>query len=140
MQSLNPSSNSIAIDRRTAVDFIEPELDVRNASLSYIRVLEEFATRVADGLKTGDIRSANTAFWGSAYGLGLSCCEEISMTQRASFMGVTRATISKSAQSFVTDMGLSPSFYMKSAESHKPYAMARKEYIANGCRPKFKIK
>lgn len=127
---------NIAIDQRTPIDYIEPELDVRNASLRYIRVLEAFATRVGDALSTGDIRSANSAFWGSAYGLGLSICGEVSMTKRASFVGVTRATISKVAQSFVTDNGLPPSFYMKSAQSHRPYSIARKSFIANGHKAK----
>lgn len=130
---------NIAIDQRTPIDFIEPELDVRNASLRYIRVLEAFATRIGDALSTGDIRAANTAFWGSAYGLGLSVCGEISMTSRAQYVGVTRATISKVAQSFVTDNGLPPSFYMKSAQSHRPYSIARKTYIANGSKAKFKV-
>ncbi len=132
-------TSNIAIDQRTPVDYIEPELDVRNASLRYIRVLEAFATRVGDALRTGDIRSANTAFWGSAYGLGLSICSGISMTERASHVGVTRATISKTAQSFVTDNGLPPSFYMKSAASHRPYSLARKGYIANGSHKKFTV-
>lgn len=131
-------TSNIAIDQRTPVDYIEPELDIRNASLTYIRVLEAFATRVGDALRTGDIRSANTAFWGSAYGLGLSICGGVSMTARASFVGVTRATISKAAQSFANDNGLPPSFYMKSSASHKPYSIARKSYVANGG-PKYKI-
>lgn len=131
--------SNIAVDQRTAVDYIEPEIDVRSASLRYIRVLEAFATRVGDALRTGDIRSANTAFWGSAYGLGLSICGGTSMTERAIHVGVTRATISKTAQSFVTDNGLQPSFYMKSAQSHKPYSIARKSYIANGSHAKFKV-
>lgn len=137
---INGFSPNVAIDRKTPIDYIEPELDVRNASLRYIRVLEAFAARVGDALSTGDIRAANTAFWGSAYGLGLSCCGEVSMSRRASFVGVTRATISKVAQSFVTDNGLPPSFYMKSAESHRPYALARKSFIANGCKPKLLMK
>ncbi len=132
-------TSNIAIDQRTPIDYIEPELDVRSASLRYIRVLEAFATRVGDALRTGDIRSANTAFWGSAYGLGLSICSGVSMTERASHVGVTRATISKTAQSFVTDNGLSPSFYMKSSQSHIPYARARRQYIANGSHKKWKI-
>ena len=130
---------NIAIDPRTPIDYIEPELDVRNASLRYIRVLEAFANRVGDALKTGDIRTANTAFWGSAYGLGLSVCGEVSMTSRAAHVGVKRATISKVAQSFITDNGLPPSFYMKSSASHRPYSIARKTYIANGSKAKFKV-
>lgn len=137
---INGFSPNTAIDQRTPIDYIEPEVDVRNAGLRYIRVLEAFATRIGDALSTGDIRTANTAFWGGAYGLGLSICGDLSMTKRASFVGVTRATISKAAQAFVTDNGLSPSFYMKSAESHRPYALARKSYIANGSKPKFQVK
>ncbi len=132
-------TSNIAVDQRTPIDYIEPELDIRSASLSYIRVLEAFATRVGDALRTGDIRSANTAFWGSAYGLGLSICDGVKMTVRASHIGVTRATISKTAQSFCTDNGLPPSFYMKSAQSHTPYSLARKGYIANGSHKKFVV-
>ncbi len=132
-------TSNIAIDQRTPVDYIEPELDLRSASLRYVRVLEAFAKRIGDALCTGDIRSTNTAFWGSAYGLGLSICDGQSMTERASHVGVTRATISKTAQSFVTDNGLPPSFYMKSAASHRPYSLARKGYIANGSHKKFVV-
>ena len=129
----------VAIEHRTPVDMIEPQLDVRNASLRYIRVLDAFASRIGDALIQGDIKAARTAFWGGAYALGLQCCDNVSMTRCASFVGVTRATISKAAQSFVTDNGLNPSFYMKSAQSHRPYSIARKTYIANGSHKKFKV-
>ncbi len=132
-------TSNIAIDQRTPIDYIEPELDVRSASLRYIRVLEAFAARVGDALRTGDIRAANTAFWGSAYGLGLSICDGVTMTKRASFVGVTKATISKIAQDFTENNGLPPSFYMKSAASHKPYALARRGYIANCSHKKYKV-
>ncbi len=132
-------NSNIAIESRTAVDYIEPLSDGRSEYQRYVQVLQAFATRIGDALKTGDMRSANTAFWGCAYGLGASVCGGVSMTERASHVGVTRATISKTAQSFVTDNGLQPSFYMKSAQSHKPYSIARKTYIANGSHAKFKV-
>src|SRR6266850_5969838 len=136
---MNNGNGFHPIDHRTAVDAIEPQLDVRAAGLRYVRVLQSFANKVNDGLSTGDIRSARTAFWGAAYALGLQCCENVTMTRCASYVGVTRATISKAAQSFTTENGLSPSFYMKNANSHKACSIARRSYIANGSHKKFKI-
>ncbi len=132
-------SPNIAIDQRTPIDYIEPELDMRHASLGYIRVLDAFAMHMGEALKTGNSGTVNTAFWGAVYGLGLSVCGGVTMTKCASHLGVTRATISKTAQSFVTKAGLPPSFYMKSAASHQPYRLARKGYIANGSHKKFEV-
>lgn len=136
---MNNQFSFVPIDPRTPVDYIEPQVDVWSAQERYIGVLQSFANRIKEGLSSGDMRSAQTSFWGAAYGLGLKCCANITMTQRASMIGVKRATISKAAQSFITDNSLPPSFHMKSSASHVPYAIARKSYIANGSHKKFKV-
>ncbi len=122
-----------AIDNRTPIDTIEPELNVRDAGLRYVELLEGFADRIQCGINEGNLRSAQVAFYSAAYALGLKCCGGMSMTQRAEQLGVRRATISKGAKKFVESNGLSPSFYMKDKQAGHAYCHARLRVVANGC-------
>ncbi len=99
-------------DPRSVIDHLEPELDVRAVSLQYIRVLEAFAAQIGDGLTTGDIRTANTAFWGSAYGLGLSICSGVSISEQSAKSGVSVSAVSEAARTFVEVNGLKPPRHM----------------------------
>ena len=119
-------------DKRTAIDYIEPVLDVREAGMRYVDVLEGFANRIESGIVGGNLRSVSVAFWSGAYALGLKCCGGVSMTDRAKQLGVRRATISKGAKKFIESNGLSPSFYMKSKDSGRAYCKARLNVVANG--------
>ncbi len=121
-----------AIDTRTAVDAIEPTLNVRDAGLRYVELLEGFADRIQSGIREGNMRSVQVAFYSAAYALGLKCCGGVGMTQRAEQLGVRRATISKGAKKFVESNGLSPSFYMKDKASGHAYCHARLRVVANG--------
>jgi hypothetical protein len=121
-----------AIDTRTPIDHIEPQLGVRDAGLRYVELLEGFADRIESGIKQGNMRSVSVAFWSVAYGLGLKCCGGMGMTQRAEQLGVRRATISKGAKKFVESNGLSPSFYMKDIKAGHAYCHARLNAVANG--------
>jgi hypothetical protein len=123
-----------ATDRRTAIDYIEPVLEVREAGMRYLDVLDGFANRIESGIVEGDLRSVSVAFWSAAYGLGLKCCGGMSMTERANQLGVRRATISKGAKKFVESNGLSPSFYMKDQAAGRSYCKARLNVVANGAR------
>ena len=127
------------VDVRTAVDSIEPILQVREAGMRYIDVLEGFANKIETGIISGDMRSVSVAFWSGAYGLGLKCCGGVSMTERARQLGVRRATISKGAKKFVESNGLSPSFYMKDQEAGRAYCKARLNTVANGAMKGFKV-
>src|SRR5262245_17666384 len=88
--------------RRTPVDELEPLetslADLREAALKYTAVLNAFASRIELGMAEGNLKSVQVRFWGSAYALGLSCCEGMTMTQRSLKIGVQRATISKEAR------------------------------------------
>jgi len=119
-------------DKRTAVDHIEPVLEVREAGMRYLDVLQGFANCIESGITEGNMRSVSVAFWSAAYGLGLKCCDGVSMTDRASQLGVTRAAISKGAKRFVESHGLPPSFYMKDQASGRAYCQARLNVVANG--------
>lgn len=120
------------IDNRTAVDFIEPTLEVREAGMRYIDVLEGFANRIESAIIKGNIRSVAVAFWSVSYALGLKCCGGMAMTERARQLGVRRATISKNAKKFIESNSLTPSFYMKDKQSGRSYCKARLRVVANG--------
>jgi hypothetical protein len=64
-------------------------------------------------LEMGDVKAVAVNFWGAAYGLGLGCCDGMSMTERSQAIGVQRATISKQARMFIEANDLPPSYYMK---------------------------
>ena len=127
-------TSQLPTDKRTPIDYIEPVLEVREAGRRFIEVLDKFANRVESGIIEGNMRSVSVAFWSAAYGLGLKCCAGISMTDRASQLGVRRATISKGAKKFVESNGLSPSFYMKDKASGRAYCQARLNVVANGAK------
>jgi hypothetical protein len=105
------------VTHRTAIDELEPldtsPTDLREAAQKYVSVMNAFARRIELGLSEGDLKSVAVNFWGAAYGLGLSCCEGMSMTERSAQIGVQRATISKQARLFIEANGLPPSYYMK---------------------------
>ena len=121
-----------AIDTRTPIDYIEPVLDARDAGLRYVQILNAFGNRIESGIREGNVRSVGVAFWSAAYGLGLKCCEGVSMTDRAAELGVRRATISKGAKKFVESNGLTPSFYMKDQAAGRAYCKARLNVVAKG--------
>jgi hypothetical protein len=64
-----------------------PQEDLRDAALKFVRIPDTFVRRIEARLE-GDLKSARTHFWGTAYGLGLSCCEGMTMTERAVQIGV----------------------------------------------------
>jgi hypothetical protein len=115
---INELHIELHVEHRTPVDDLEPisvspPEDLREAALKFVSVLNSFARRIESGLSDGDLKSVAVNFWGAAYGLGLSCCEGLSMTERSAQIGVQRATISKQARQFVESNDLPPSYYMK---------------------------
>src|SRR5215470_13939467 len=121
------------IDRKTAIDVIEPEPDrhddLRDAALKYTAVINAFGRRIEQGLATGSFAAVATTFWGVAFALGLACVDGRSMTEIASMIGVARATISKNAIAFCHANGLQESFYMKNSEARESYTASRIESI-----------
>ena len=72
--------------------------------------MNAFARRMEYGLRDGNVA---VAFWGTTYGLGLSCCKGMSMTEKASDWDSPTTTISKAARSFIRTNALPPSWYME---------------------------
>jgi hypothetical protein len=106
------------VEYRTAVDELEPisassSEDLREAALKFVSVMNAFARRIESGLADRNLKTVEVNFWGAAYGLGLTCCEGLSMTERSERIGVQRATISKQARIFIEANDLPPSWYMK---------------------------
>jgi hypothetical protein len=116
---------------RTAVDDLEPisaspPEDLRGAAQRYTAILEAFANRVESGIAEESLKSVKVNFWGAAYGLGLRCCDGMTMTERSLAIGVQRATISKQARAFIEANDLPPSWYMKTeADSYVTSRLAQ---------------
>lgn len=123
------------ITRHNPVDDLEPqELQsdlVRDARRQTVRLLNAFGATIERTLvdPSADMTRVATAFWGAAYGLGLNCCSGVSMTDRATSLGVERATISKAARNFVTANGLPPSYYMKVEGAADAYRATRIQIV-----------
>jgi hypothetical protein len=117
---------------RTPIDDLEPleasPADLREAALKYVSVLEAFANRIESGIAEESLKSTKVNFWGAAYGLGLSCCEGMTMTERSLAIGVERATISKQARLFIEANDLPPSWYMKTEADS--YVTSRLKQVA----------
>lgn len=84
---------------------------IQEASLRGLFIIE----RSVDFIMHADNKIV--ACWQTAFGLGLMCCEGISMTRAAEICGVSRACISKGARRFCELNDLPPSSYMKSEEA-----------------------
>src|SRR2546429_5640589 len=107
------------VTRHEPVDDIEPRImpadAIRDARLQTVRLLNALGNVVERSLadSSASVTGMAVAFWGAAYGLGLNCCDGMTMTERALSLGRERASISKAARNFVTANQLPPSWYMK---------------------------
>ena len=70
-----------------------------------------------------------TAAWQVAFGLGLPCCEGMSMDRVAAELRVERATLSKGAVNFCKAYNLPPSEYMRSEPALKAYRERRERQL-----------
>jgi hypothetical protein len=70
-----------------------------------------------------------TAAWQVAFGLGLPCCEGMSMDSVAAELRVERATLSKGAVNFCKAYNLPPSEYMRSEPARKAYRARRERQL-----------
>ncbi len=80
----------VQIEYRTPIDMLEPisnsqPEDLRDAAQRYVSIMNAFARRIESGLSEGDLKTVAAAFWGCAYGLGLSCCDGVSPRPPYSF-------------------------------------------------------
>jgi hypothetical protein len=131
------------IERKTAVDAIEPIEDthdaLRDAAVRYISVLNAFSDKIEAVLsnKRATMRDVAIAYYSTALALGLNSVNGRSFTEIADAWGLERATLSKAAVAFVGANGLQPSFAMKRAETASVYAGARLQSIErnNGALP-----
>jgi len=121
------------VEYRTVIDDLEPleisPADLREAAQKYVAIMNAFAAKIQTGFRD---RNAEVAFWGCCYGLGLSNCEGVSMTEKAEQLGVTRATISKTARSFVEANNLKPSWHMKQETSNYIESRLKQVAASNG--------
>lgn len=106
-------------------------LDVEDAPNLY----REAAQRMCQVLNMAFVwqlqrRMTPLSFWQVAYALGLSCCDGVSMAERAKAIGVTRAALSKGVKEFQRATGLPPSFYMRSDAACVEYSKARIKQLA----------
>ena len=118
------------VTRHEPVDDIEPRIlpadELRHARVEAIRLLNALGNAVERSNPQGNVA---VAFWGAAYGLGLNCCDGMTMTERAQSLGVGRATISKGATSFCGANNLPPSYYMKTDGAGAVYSKVRIEVV-----------
>lgn len=70
-----------------------------------------------------------TAAWQVAFGLGLPCCEGMSMDRVAADLRIERATLSKGAVNFCKAYNLPPSEYMRSEPARKAYRERRERQL-----------
>ena len=119
------------IDRRAPVDDLEPivlESDkLRESRLKCVCLINAAFSHIeAALLRPGaTLTDIAVAFYQPAYALGCNICDGLSMTERADFWGVERASISKGATAFCSGNGLPASFYMKKEASQQSYRAAR---------------
>jgi hypothetical protein len=71
----------------------------------------------------------STAAWQVAFGLGLPCCEGMSMDRVAAELRVERATLSKGAVNFCKAYDLPPSEYMRSEPARQAYRARRESQL-----------
>lgn len=123
------------IDRHHPIDDIEPMPKasdaIRDARVKCVQLINaSFAHIESALLRPGTtIKDIAVAFYQPAYAVGAMVCDGMSMTQRAEFWGVERASISKGATAFCAGNDLPPSFYMKKEEAQSAYRDARIDSI-----------
>lgn len=104
---------------------------VRDARMMTVTLLNDFANEMLRALTTrdGTVQHALVRLYGIAYGMGLNCAGDVSMSDRADQLGVCRATLSKIGRTWNDAHDLEPSFHQKSAASIASYAQTRREQV-----------
>ena len=131
----DPAESADASYDRHPVEDMEPRTRIYDdSSLAHRAVYREAAlrsnfvmNRVFDFAMHADNKTV--ALWQAAFGLGLMCCEGISMTRAGEICGVSRACISKGARRFCEINELPPSLYMKSEDAVEKSRTARKAQL-----------
>jgi hypothetical protein len=124
------------IDRRMPWDDLEPIPDehdeLRDAAIKYISIINAFSERIERAITEpgATVRGVATAYYSVALALGLNSIAGRSFTEIARLWNVERATLSKSAVSFIQANGLEPSWAMKKAETSIAFTQARLRSIA----------
>ncbi len=97
--------------------------DYREAGKEMLQLLNSALAHVIMAKHPG------TAAWQVAFGLGLPCCEGMSMDRVAAELRVERATLSKGAVNFCKAYNLPPSEYMRSEPARKAYRERRESQL-----------
>jgi hypothetical protein len=122
-------------DNHSPIDDIEPEITreelLRDGSLKLLRAINAAFAHLESVLYTPDttLNEVRIAFWQVAFPLGMSCCEERTMTQMALFHNRQRATISKFATNFCRAQNIPPSVHMKNEDTANAFTNAREKVI-----------
>jgi hypothetical protein len=111
------------------VENLEPETKpadlVRDARCMAVLLLNDFAEEIRRALMDGGAQQALVRLYGISYGMGLNICGEVTMSDRADRLGVSKATLSKIGRAWNDAHDLPPSFHMKAATSIASYREAR---------------
>ena len=82
--------------------------EYREASVQFLRVISTAVSFIVES------NSPHVAAWSVAYGIGLAVCEGVSVSDRASSLGVSPQALSKQIKAFQHLASLPPSSYMYS--------------------------
>jgi len=100
------------MNQEPSVDFVYPDDELneeenlyREASRRFLRVMNIQADYVARA------ENKNAAIWSTAYALGLAICEGVSITDRASELGISPQALSKYIKEFEQRLGFSAGGY-----------------------------
>ena len=90
----------------TTADDTERENLYREAAVVYTRLVNSIGAFLVES------KSPRVGIWAVNYALGLAVCEGVSVTNRATQLGVTPQALSKQVKKFQAENDLKPSPYM----------------------------
>jgi hypothetical protein len=128
------------------IDDIEPVPKasdaIRDARVKCVFLLNAVFSHIESALLRpgAGLKDVAVAVYQPAYAIGAMICDGLSMTERAEFWGVERASISKGATAFCAGNAMPPSFYMKKEEAQSSYRDARVGSIKKCNQKKSKLK
>jgi hypothetical protein len=112
-------------------DILEPEESredvLRDGALKLLRAMNAAFAHIEHVFRRPNVtvKDVEVAFWQVAYPIGVSCCDDVTMTERAERLGISRALISRSATAFCRAQNIPVSVHMKCEESADSYREAR---------------
>jgi hypothetical protein len=115
------------------IEPVEPPANqIRGAHVRAITLINQFGAIMQEALEgpRASVDHARTRLYAIGFALGCNFCGNTTLTDKARELNVTKAVLSRHATAFLDATGLEPSFYLKSAESHKVYAVRRRQSVA----------